>query len=384
MVTRCLFIAWSLIVLAGCHKQNSCDANLNTVLVDGTRNDDADKFDSFFRFNHYIVLETTDSSFIGKAKKIKMYEGNIYVQDDKDDKIVVFDSVGNYIRQYAHLGQGPGEYVGLGDFDIKEDTLYLMGEFDGCVLKYDLSNRFYNKERIPKAEGLYVLPDGGYALNSGLGRADNSNDKSHNSYAVYRTGNLLHQDIPFNKSIQGRSYSFGEGHNAFYHYGDTVFTFFPFNDTIYTVNPRDGILTPYLSISLNKRKINPDMPAAEALKLAKELTPSIFAFYKWNDCLCCSFYYEDNPRKYLICSENGSILFCGRFHLDENKLPIRMVSYESDQPCRQMLSLVYPEEIAYLSRKYGTDSGLLGEIASKMTEESNPVLLFYDFIAMGK
>ena len=208
-MSKYFFIVLLLSVLAGCHKQEGQRLGLNMVSVDGMRNDDTGQFDSFFQFSHYITLETTDSSLIGKAKKIKMYDGKIYVLDGKDDKIVVFDSIGNYIRQYAHLGQGPGEYVGLGDFDIKGDTLYLMGEFDGYVLKYDLTDRYCGRERIPKAEGLLVLSNGDYALNLGLGRADNGSGKSYNSYVVCREGDLLYQDIPFNKNIQGKAYSFG-------------------------------------------------------------------------------------------------------------------------------------------------------------------------------
>ena len=383
-MSKYFFIVLLLSVLAGCHKQEGQRLGLNMVSVDGMRNDDTGQFDSFFQFSHYITLETTDSSLIGKAKKIKMYDGKIYVLDGKDDKIVVFDSIGNYIRQYAHLGQGPGEYVGLGDFDIKGDTLYLMGEFDGYVLKYDLTDRYCGRERIPKAEGLLVLSNGDYALNLGLGRADNGSGKSYNSYVVCREGDLLYQDIPFNKNIQGKAYSFGEGYNAFYHYKDSIFTFFPFNDTIYVVNPKDGVLNPYLSVALNKQKIELSMSASKALKLAKELTPSIFAFYKWDNYMCCSFYYADNPRKYLIFSRNGSVLFCGSFNLDKNKLPIRMVAYETDQAPIQMLSLVYPEEMLFLYKKYGSNSKLLDKIASGMGEESNPVLLFYDFKLQDK
>ena len=95
--------------------------------------------------------------------------------------------------------------------------------------------------------------------------------------------------------------------------------------------------------------------------------------------MCCSFYYADNPRRYLIFSKDGSILFCGSFNLDKYKLPIRMVAYETDQTSVQMLSLVYPEEMLFLYKKYGSNSKLLDKIASGMGEESNPVLLFYDF-----
>jgi len=188
----------------------------------------------------------------------------------------------------------------------------------------------------------------------------------------------------FNKNIQGKAYSFGEGYNAFYHYKDSIFTFFPFNDTIYVVNPKDGVLNPYLSVALNKQKIELSMSASKALKLAKELTPSIFAFYKWDNYMCCSFYYADNPRRYLIFSKDGSILFCGSFNLDKYKLPIRMVAYETDQTSVQMLSLVYPEEMLFLYKKYGSNSKLLDKIASGMGEESNPVLLFYDFKLQDK
>lgn len=368
-------------IFVGCNTSDKGDLKLMSVVIDKKRNDEPAEFNSFFKYNHYVALETNDSSLIGYAKKIKFYKGNIYIQDKKDNKIVAFDSIGNYLCQYSHLGQGPGEYTGLGDFDIQNDTLYLMSRFSGCILKYGLhDNQYYGQEEIQKAEGFHILKNGGYALNLGLGRADNSMNKSYNSYAVFHSGNPVYKDIPFNENLLGRMYSYGEGHNTFYEYSDSVFTHFLFNDTLYKVRPTDGRLTPYMTISLNEKKIGLDASEKEVSKLIKESVPSMFAFYKWENHMCCSFFYADNPRKYVIFRNNGTVLYCGRFNLDRNGLPIRMVSYDSDVSSKQMMSLVYPNEILSVYKRADSNNVLLGNMVSGLHEEDNPVLVFYDFV----
>lgn len=378
---RYIFILFVLFLFIGCNTSVGPKSDLTTILVDKTRNDESGEFNSFFKFSHYVPLKVNDSALISKIRKIKIYEDIIYILDEKYNKIIAFDSLGNYIRQYNHLGQGPGEYSGLRDFDIQNDTLYLLSKFSPTVLKYGLSDdKFYGEDIVQKSIGIKVLPDRSYALNLGLGRADNEKSKSYNSYAVYHSDSLVYKNIPFNKHLLGHIYSFGEGHNTFYNYSDSIFTYFPFNDTVYVVNPEKGTLKPYLSVSLNKKKIEPDMSKEEVEQLMKELTPSIFSLYKWDDYMCCSFYDDDDLRRYLIFSTSGTILFCGNFNIDENKLPVRMVTYDSEQPHSQMLSILYPQELLYSYKKYGDSSNLLKDICSNINEEDNPVLVFYDFI----
>lgn len=47
--------------------------------------------------------------------------GNIYVGDTKDNRLLVFDAEGQFVRQIGGEGQGPGEYEKLHGFQIFQD-----------------------------------------------------------------------------------------------------------------------------------------------------------------------------------------------------------------------------------------------------------------------
>lgn len=51
-----------------------------------------------------------------------------------EEKIMQFDSAGNFIRFIGSKGQGPGEYQGIGNlFFDREDNLYLYDLSTRCV-----------------------------------------------------------------------------------------------------------------------------------------------------------------------------------------------------------------------------------------------------------
>ena len=57
-----------------------------------------------------------------------------------------------------------------------------------------------------------------------------------------------------------------------------------------------------------------------------------------------------------------------------------MVSHDSDILQKQMMSLVYPNEILSVYKRSDSNNVLLGNMVSRLHEEDNLVLVFYDFI----
>lgn len=366
-----------------CKDNDKHASGKEVILIDVTdaKDDTPDRFNSLFHYKRCIQLESHDSALIGKIGKIKQHERNIYVLDSKTHKVLAFDSLGYYLRQYAHLGNGPSEYTHLKDFDIVDDTLFLLPRFAKNLLKYDLkTDTCYGSAPIEKAEGIHVMPDGGYALNLGLGKADGGKQNEPESYAFYKHGRLLLRDIPFNRHLTGLAYTNGEGSNTFYTTADKVLTGFPFNDTLYTVSPTDGRLTPFVAVRTNDKHIGINTPKAEVDELRSELANSIFAYYNWNGHHFFSYYHGDDPRTYVLTSPEGNILFHGHLDMDSNQCTIRVVPYDSQKADKPLLSVLYPYEIIELAKRYAHKSPLLEKLASCVTAEGNPVLMFYDFI----
>lgn len=274
------------------------------------RKDNPAFFDSLFQYNHYVILETTNESLIGHTGKIVFYRGDIYILDDKENKVLVFDKQGKYLRQYSHVGQGPGEYLSLRDFVIKEDTLFLLDRLGAKLLEYTLDDSLIQVTNVEKARGFHLFESGEYALNQELGNADLFTDEQYYSYVCYNGNTPTYKNCPFNKELCGLSFSQDGGSNSFYFYNDSLFTFFPYNDTIYCVDRKEGTLTPYVSIGIGDESIKIDDSNIQVKeKRDKGIVNTIFSFYKWGNWLFFSYYYKDENRSYVLTDISGNILF---------------------------------------------------------------------------
>lgn len=376
--TICLLL---FVLIISCNSRKEMGSNrLGTIRVPLERNDAPGLFDSIFEMDRLIILQTTDESLIRRLGKVAFYQNNIYLLDTDEKKILAFDSIGRYLRQYTHVGQGPGEYLSLTDFTIKEDILYLLDRLGGQLLSYSLEDSLLQTEKVEKAKGICVLDDHKYALNMGLGAADKSPDKTYYSYACFDNQNSMVRDIPYNKELCGLSYSLGEGGNSFYCYDDSLFTFFPYNDTVYHVDKNNGELSPYVTIRIGDEQIGMDDDKKRVDELRKKISCSIFGFYKWDDRLLFSYYYAGGNRKYVMVNKNNpeKVIFAGAFGWDKNKIPVRAVAYDSDRERLELLSITYPFEVLSVCKRHGENSPLLKELAGKVAEDGNPVLVFYN------
>ena len=73
----------------------------------------------------FITLETSKPSRIGIIEKIIYHKELFYVHDRQQEKILVFNEHGKYIRTIGKKGRGKGEYISLADFEIHDDNIYV-------------------------------------------------------------------------------------------------------------------------------------------------------------------------------------------------------------------------------------------------------------------
>ena len=354
------------------------DINCSTLEVPISQEDSSGIFNSFFKLKRLVVLETKDESMIRWISKIAFYNDNIFIMDRIEKKIFVFNENGNFLKSYHHYGQGPGEYISLADFTIKNDTLYLLDGLGARLLQYSLADSLLGVQNVDKAEGVYLFSDRKFALNKKLGVADRNSDKLYCSYAFYDEGKKVHEKVPFNKHLCGYAFTHGEGANNFYVYGDSIFTLFPFNDTIYTVK-NDGDLNPYMAIKIGKEYIclDDDKKQVDKLRTEQEVS-SIHAFYKWDKYLFFSYFYKDDPCKSVLVKDDCTILYHGSLVLDENLLPIHTVAYDTDNAERLLLSVIRPFEILPIAKDRTGKSIVWDELSGRISEEGNPILVFYE------
>jgi len=375
------FLLAAVFMLSGCKSHKSNDESSDFLTIDCTKYDGNTvlPFDSIFEFEEYIVLETNDSSMISKCNKIHFDSNRIYINDG-GKRILVFNADGTFLREYQHLGEGPGEYAHLYDFDLYDGKLHLLDGMKGIIHVYSLNDELIETIEAPQCKGFKMLP-AGVALNIGLGYADGSSDKPYSYKFKPAGGGDMVEAVPFCQHLCGHSYTFSSGGNNFFEYGNKIFTYFPLNDTIYTVDPGNGELDPFAKINLGDRSValDADKATAEAI-LNGNMPKNIHAFYNWGDTLMFSYTSENAAFTTVIADKTG-VLHQGVLRLDKNGMPVSEYAYDtSDKNPRFFLSILQAPTAKVVAEYDKTPNAhpILHEIASQITEEDNPVLIKYN------
>lgn len=99
-----------------------------------------------------VLLEQTDSSFIGRPTAFKVADDGTYLISDWRNFVVHrYSPAGRHIQTYGEFGQGPGQFVGVSENAAGGDSLlFVNGGAEMAV--FDLrTGRFKWKRRLPLA-----------------------------------------------------------------------------------------------------------------------------------------------------------------------------------------------------------------------------------------
>lgn len=198
-----------------------------------------------------LFLETNDSSLIGEIPNIKFTDNLIFIRTANTIKI--FDYEGVFLRNIDHIGNGPGEYVGISDFCINEqlERIEILDKSQKRIMLYDYYGNFIESIKLDfwAIKMFRSSPDSLYVY-SGYER-DNDNKFKFNLIDYVNGARNSFEEIDENKSEflhilnPINFYESREGDNYFFE---------PFNDTIYTVDHLQ--IHPKYVISYNDGKQN--------------------------------------------------------------------------------------------------------------------------------
>lgn len=93
----------------------------------------------------YIALETRPESVIGDIDKIIIIDNDFYLLDKKNTKgIFIFNEKGKYLRKIQNVGNGPGEYLRISDFQYNRATkqLEIYDDITFKIYIYNLNGTF--------------------------------------------------------------------------------------------------------------------------------------------------------------------------------------------------------------------------------------------------
>lgn len=89
----------------------------------------------------FVCLEATNEALTAGIHLVQVTDHDIWIAHYKDNRILRFSRSGKFLNMVGNIGQGPGEYVTLGEFLIDENhkEVYIVG---GGILVYDFEGNF--------------------------------------------------------------------------------------------------------------------------------------------------------------------------------------------------------------------------------------------------
>ena len=144
---KCMFIILAFVMCISCGSYNTATmyADADTISIDGATRCDSLIFSDFFKAPKVVLLETKPECVVQNIRSLEIYKEDIYILDDRANKLYVFDGNGKFKRTISSPGRGHGEYMKLADFSIDrtKEVIYLLDEATDEILKFSLDdNKF--------------------------------------------------------------------------------------------------------------------------------------------------------------------------------------------------------------------------------------------------
>lgn len=118
----------------------------------------------------FIPLDDSNSESLFKDIDKTLYVGGrFYILDYMGtSSVFVFDESGSFLFKVGNVGQGPGEYYKVTDFDVNNGRIYLLDSKKRKILSYDLDGKYMKDYKyLGKIEGvndLIVTNEGDFLL----------------------------------------------------------------------------------------------------------------------------------------------------------------------------------------------------------------------------
>lgn len=221
-----------VLILAGCKSTSDKDASgsIQKIILDSSQSKWGYDISPLLEQNIEVIkLETASDCLLRADGNAFFTEDRIFISDKTLKKVFMFDWNGKYLKSFGVVGRGPGEYIDLGDYFVKGDSLYIQDKQQDKIVVFPLDggkqHEFYLDPPIYFNE-FFELDDRfyfvtGYSNDYNLIRL-NPTDGSRKYYLPYEPGiDQKNQQWKLNKYISK--------------YRDTVYLIYPRIDTIYKV-----------------------------------------------------------------------------------------------------------------------------------------------------
>ena len=385
-------------ISCGSYNAATMYADADTISIDGATRCDSLIFSDFFKAPKVVLLETKPECVVQNIRSLEIYKEDIYILDDRANKLYVFDGNGKFKRTISSPGRGHGEYMKLADFSIDrtKDIIYLLDEATDEILKFSLDDYKFLSSIKAVQDGYltYCMQeiDGKIYLNRS---SVLENEKYELREIDERNGKQVGKFLKSDDYNNGWNFPLSLEHSNFYSKNSLSPKYIGlFSNLIMNVTA-DGVSAAYIVDSrkfVNKDEVLMMQRVAEG-KLEKIDFSGIYSqkrihqISRFIESPSNVFfqYLEGNERNYLVYDKASgktktSSLFMNDYVSDKNMIPMDFCY--SDE--RGVVALLKPCFMPHFI-KYIIDGGKMRTHLDnysrliKLNKDSNPVLFFHEY-----
>lgn len=397
---NCMLIILAFVMCISCGSYNTATmyADADTISIDGATRCDSLLFSDFFKAPKVVLLETKPECVVQNIRSLEIYKEDIYILDDRANKLYVFDGNGKFKRTISSPGRGHGEYMKLADFSIDrtKEIIYLLDEATDEILKFRLDDyKFLSSiKAVQNGYLTYCMQEIGGKIY--LNRSSVLEKEKYELREIdERNGKQLGKFLKSDDYNHGWNFPFSLEHSNFYSKNSQSPKYIGlFSNLIMNVTA-DGVSAAYIVDSrkfVNKDEVLMMQRIAEG-KLEKIDFSGIYSqkrihqISRFIESSSKVFfqYLEGDERNYLVYDKASgktktSSLFMDDYVSDKNMIPMDFC-YSDEQGVVALLKPCFmPHFIKYIidGGKMRTHLDNYSRLI-KLNKDSNPVLFFHEY-----
>lgn len=195
MLERAIYILITGFLVVSCEKsvRIADDKKIRLEAFDNLPFEDASTFVD--TANASVVVLGESEIPVEYVDKLREENGYLYLLDRNEKAIFQFDSLGRNTNIIRKVGHARNEYTDITDFDISNDSIFILDQNLQAVKIYSCDGKFIGNIDISKYWANFISVNGGYIY-----LFNNCSDCSAGKFRVFCLdikGNLVAKHIPF-------------------------------------------------------------------------------------------------------------------------------------------------------------------------------------------
>lgn len=310
----------------------------------------------------FVPLETTPESTIGQIGKVIFRHNKLYIADfDLSKALFVFDMQGKFLFKIDRSGRGPGEYTNFFDFDILNNGDICMWDVETSqFLFFSPEGQFHHGMKMKYKFMNFCILDDQYYLANTL-----KNGKVKANLEIYNITTKTYKEIISERGLFDHL-EFSRYSSYYFFYSDSTVYYAPrFSEIIYSIN-RDGI-KPHIgleNLSIPSQNVLQRWITGQESQVADtQNLKDIIYIYENEDYVVFSMVIV-YPQQMVYQKHTGKVY----------SMPLMgdLLSINSVVAC-------YNDQFVAIAHDGEDARNILKKEHVTVTEDSNPVLVFFNF-----